>query len=832
MKTTAAFAAWTCAGLLVAFASGCTANRSTTPVAVRLVDLYKPEAVENRETPALPPPRTEWRFDSPAPQPVHARAGVTRGWEAFHSISGLAVREGKLVGRATDELPILHLERTSGLEEPDLVHEVQVRLRVSAGANLSLSFVGAEKIDADKALDYARNLPWDFTTPIIAGSEFHTYLLRTTLHVLTSRTRHIMLRPTDKAGATFEIESVRLISRKEHLASVPSGAGWQGLSEIYRETLVSRSPETIRLRVVLPDRPRLEMAVGTVEDTPVTFRVAAGAPGMKEERTILERTVTRAHRWDDAPVDLAEFAGREVRLSFSVSGEKPGMLGFWGGPIVRSLGAVPQTSAAPKSADQRTADPPQGVILIWADTLRRDHLGAYGYRRPTTPYLDRMAAEGTLFRDCVGQASWTKVATPTLLTSLYPTSHTVVDFFDTLPASAVTLAEVYRDAGYATLSFSSILFTGKFTNLHQGFEEVHDGGSLSNPDSSKTSREYVDRLLPWLEAHREVPFFVFLHVADPHDPYRPYPPYDTLYADADRNKQQEKDDKAVLKVIADPLLRHMGSPMPTREELLKARLDPEAYVEHDRAWYDGSIRGMDAEIGRILERLGGLGLASRTLVVFSSDHGEEFLEHGHTFHGQSLYGELTNTSLIFWRPGAVPAGAVVDRTVETIDVMPTLLDMSGLLVPAEAQGESLLPLITPAVATGCCGLRADGGDADGWTDRPAISEKAATPSGVSGGSPPPRDTVSYAILSGGWKLIRNVKRHGDRAEFELYDHRLDPLDQKDLASAHPEIIRKLAQDLEAWHKKAESARLKSDAASAEEMSPEELERLRSLGYIQ
>ena len=129
------------------------------------------------------------------------------------------------------------------------------------------------------------------------------------------------------------------------------------------------------------------------------------------------------------------------------------------------------------------------------------------------------------------------------------------------------------------------------------------------------------------------------------------------------------------------------------------------------------------------------------------------------------------------------------------------------------------------------GARADDG-IDGWTDRPAISEKLPTPSSASGGSPPPRDTESFAILSGGWKLIHNTKRHGDRPEFELYDHRQDPLDQKDVATAHPEIIQTLVKELEAWHRKAESVRLKPDAASDESMSQEDLERLRSLGYVQ
>jgi diadenosine tetraphosphatase ApaH/serine/threonine PP2A family protein phosphatase len=188
--------------------------------------------------------------------------------------------------------------------------------------------------------------------------------------------------------------------------------------------------------------------------------------------------------------------------------------------------------------------------------------------------LDRLAAEGTLFQDCVGQASWTKVATPSLMTSLYPTSHGVLDFFDRLPASAVTLAEAYRDAGYATLSLSSILFTGKFTNLHQGFEEVHEDGSLPDRRSSKTAREYVDRLLPWLEAHRQLPFFVFLHVSDPHDPYKPYPPYDTLWADASKSEPHEREAKEVKEFIGDPLMKLFG--MPTRAELVEAGIDPQA----------------------------------------------------------------------------------------------------------------------------------------------------------------------------------------------------------------------------------------------------------------
>jgi arylsulfatase A-like enzyme len=780
---------------------GCQRSPASGPEAVHLADVYKPTAVVGRAGTTQQPPRTEWRFDGAS----------GKGWEAFHEVSGLAVRGGRLVGRATGDLPIVHFERTTGLEGKDVVHELEVRLRVSAGANLSVSLSGPPKLDRDDALDYARNFTWDFTTPLVAGDEVRTYTLRTPFSVPASRIRHIFVRPTDQANATFELESFRIVFRGEHLASVPSGVGWQGLSEIYRETIVARSPETARLRVVLPERPWLELAVGTLEDGPVTFRVDGRVEGDKAA-TLLTRTVTRPHRWEDASLDLAGLGGRDVELSLSLVAEKPGAIGFWGSPVVRARGAMPAPAAAGKAGAER----PQGVILVWTDTLRRDHLGAYGYARPTSPNIDRLASEGTIFRDCVGQASWTKVATPSLLTSLYPTSHGVLDFMDRLPATAHTLAESYREAGYATLSMSSIPFTGKFSNLHQGFDVVHEASSLTDPDSSKTAQEYVDRVLPWMEAHRDVPFFVFLHVADPHDPYKPRPPYDTLFADATRTEEHERQGKEVKKKIADPLLRHMGSLMATREELLQAKVDPDAYVGHDRDWYDGAIRGMDAEIGRLVERLRELGLDRKVLLVLTGDHGEEFLDHGRMFHGQGVYGEMNNMALILWGPGWVGSGAV-DETVETIDVMPTLLEASGLLVPAQAQGHSLWPLIK---------MKTTGA---GWTPRPAISEKNVTTTAA--GAPPPRDTESFAVVLGGWKLIHNTKRPGGGPEYELFDHRGDPGDGRDVAADHPEIVVRLSKELEAWHRKAEAARLKPDATGGA-MSSEELERLRALGYIQ
>ncbi|MCH8334020.1 sulfatase-like hydrolase/transferase, partial [Candidatus Sumerlaeota bacterium] len=438
-----------------------------------------------------------------------------------------------------------------------------------------------------------------------------------------------------------------------------------------------------------------------------------------------------------------------------------------------------------------------------------------GYERQTAPALARMAQEGTLLKITIAQATWTKVSTPSILTSLYPSSHTVKQTTDRLPNSAVTLAEVFRDAGYATLSFSSVQFTGRSANLHQGFEVLHEAASRTGEKQSKSAREYVDRLLPWLEVHRDVPFFVFLHVFDPHSPFEPRPPFDTLWADPAKKEEHEKQLDAAREFITSPFLRRLG--MPDRAHLEEAGVDPEPFINYFYDWYDGSIRGMDTEIGRLLERLDELGLTEKTLVVFIGDHGEEFFEHGKTWHGHTVYGELTNVPMILRRPGDVAAGVVVEETVRTIDLFPTILELSGLAAPEGIQGQSLLPLFSAAASE-------SGGE---WIALPAVSEKAAGPPNNPSGS-----HESYALIAEGWRLIHNTIRGDDLPEFELYDEAKDPLNAVNVAEDHPDIVERLSAEMEIWRSEVEAGKLISDEEMIEGASAEELKRLRSLGYLQ
>jgi arylsulfatase A-like enzyme len=219
---------------------------------------------------------------------------------------------------------------------------------------------------------------------------------------------------------------------------------------------------------------------------------------------------------------------------------------------------------------------------------------------------------------------------------------------------------------------------------------------------------------------------------------------------------------------------------------------------------------------------------SRTKVqtVILADHGEEFIEHGKAFHGQSAYGELANVPLLMYWPGVIPPGVQIKETVRNLDVMPTLLELSGLRVPARIQGQSLLPLIAAARKGASPGTVAAAG-VTGWKPQPAITEKLRRPTAWR----PAEDTESFGMVWDGWKFLHHVRRAKDAPEYELFDHRVDPLNLKNVAAQHPQVVEQLKAKLAEWREMTEAGKLpKADAA--EGVSPKELERLRSLGYVQ
>jgi arylsulfatase A-like enzyme len=775
--------AWLLACLVPGGACEPAAREATQPV--RLVERFNSESLHGPRAPTAATAPVEWRF-----------ADVASGWGADLGVRELHSEGARLVGVADSAVPLLLLTRVGDLGPHDRLHAVEVRARVSAGSRIAVRVQAELPSGGLQVLAQERALPfWGYEVPLEPGDRTRTYRIPAEPQVTTSaQTRHVVLSPTDAQGARFEVESVRLIFRREHLASLASGPGWHGLGDIWRESLLARPGQSFVFEVDLPMRAWLDLGLGSVDAGALTFRVTL-TPSEGEAVTLLQRTLTTPERWEPAGVDLADYAGRRVHLTLSVEGSDPAALGLFGSPAVRSR-APPEERA-------------QAVILIVADSLRSDHLDAYGYRRKTAPNLARVAEEGALFADTLAPATWTLPSVPSILTGLHPRSHGVVRLDRKLSPQAQTLPERLREAGYATVAYSSAFFTGRFNNLHQGFEEVHEKGSLPESEGypSKTARAYVDRLLEYMDAHAEVPFFAMLHVFDPHQPFEPRPPYASLWADARRKPVQRRDLEQARPWIGDPTRRRRG--VPGEADLRAAGVDPRLYIEHELDWYDGSIRGLDAELVRVFEKLESLGLAERSVVVLTSDHGEEFHEHGQMLHGHSLHSELLRVPLVFWAPGRVPPRTRVEPLVQTVDLLPTLLELVGLGTATQVHGRSLVPYLHPRVQKPPA--------------RAAFAEKPLDPWLLNG------DVASEAVHSSRWKLVRHTRRPDGRPELELYDRVEDPFERRNLANQAPEVAAELLRQLETWSAEAEVLKLPAQNAGPDDLDAEARMRLRAPG---
>lgn len=636
--------------------------------------------------------------------------------------------------------------------------------------------------------------------------------------------RHFLIAFRECKSGKFSIDSIRFMTEKEEKLKEPSGQQWAGLAEIYRATLAAKTPESIRIPLrELPERARLDFAIGTKEDAPVKFKVAVvSRDGSKESDAtpLFERTVTTPDRWQTVRVDLAGYAGKSVMLEFTLAGEKKGLWGYWGSPVIRSHSDA--AAAMSGSGGTQAKRKPRGVIFLVTDTLRKDHLNIYGYPRETLVHLKKFSEEGVAFRHAISQATMTKISVPSMVTSLYPMSHTVLGFDHGLPASAKTIAEVFRDEGYATVAYSSVPFTGKMNNMHQGYDELHE--SASSPDkeyNNKSARYYVDRLIPWLEEHRDEPFFVFLHVFDAHSPFRPRPPYDTLWG-APGAKERLAELEADMRKLKIP----MSFNLPPKAEYIKTGNDPDELLKIYIDWYDGAIRGMDAEIGRLLEALREMGLDKDTLMVWAADHGEEFWEHGRLFHGHSVYGELNQVPMVYRWPNSpdVRKGIMIDQQVQNLDIMPTILDLAGIQGPSTMQGRSLVPLL-------------NGSGAANWEERPAITQ-AMVRKNLDSRSPATGNAAEtnpekphFGIIDHGWKLVR--KEFDPEAQQELYEHPIDSLNLTNVINSEgvASHSKALLTSLETWRTKARAAQLPGDDTIVQQVSSEELRRLRALGYV-
>lgn len=319
--------------------------------------------------------------------------------------------------------------------------------------------------------------------------------------------------------------------------------------------------------------------------------------------------------------------------------------------------------------------PVRGIVLISIDTLRADHLGAYGYARDTSPFLDELAARGVLFERAVAQYPNTLTSHMSLLTGLYPAEHGVFPPDGVLSPSIPTLAELLAAAGWRTAGFVEDGYVNGEYGFERGFSRWHDEVGRYLPTQIEQTLERGVSFLREMAETRETgetePFFLFLHTYAVHDPYDPPEPFASRYWQGPRPE---------------------GAFHPAGPELLAFNRRQGELSEAARRWlvarYDGSIRYADSVLRGFFAELDRLGLTDEVAVVVTSDHGEEFLEHGRLAHTQ-VYDETLHVPLLVIHPGVTPRR--VPALVQGIDLFPTLLELAGVGVPEHASGRSLVP---------------------------------------------------------------------------------------------------------------------------------------------
>jgi choline-sulfatase len=426
------------------------------------------------------------------------------------------------------------------------------------------------------------------------------------------------------------------------------------------------------------------------------------------------------------------------------------------------------------------------VIFISIDTLRWDHIGCYGYERNTTANIDAFAAENILFENCYVHEPTTAPSHMSMFTGLYPFTHGV-NRFSSLDESITTLAEVLRAEGYRTVGF--VRDCGQMRpvfGFDRGFDKYYE----------KSHREFIAELqnkfmAKHLKKYKDKKVFAFIHYYDVHSdfdklPYDSPEPYDRMYYPNYSGDFTGGDGK----LFASEYLVHVN------QDRVGFKEDDLEYIT---ALYDGGVTYTDKYLGELFGILKELGLYETSVIIVTSDHGEEFQEHGWMLHSNPhYYEELVRVPLIMKLPGTPGKGKVVTRPVESIDFMPTILGMVGVKNVPMMHGDNFMRIIEDPEAE--------------WKDTVFGYSVAKGPRAF--------------VRTERWKLItRNLDGMQD---FKLFDLECDQLEKLDVAGNADGVTERLkAKLIDRYAKLKRPGKQKTVP-----MTVEERERLRSLGYVE
>jgi len=573
------------------------------------------------------------------------------------------------------DLPVSLFEKVPGGADLKVEHHdgwmrlqgerVEALLKIEGGRGVNLAEIGSLQIRVRtqtpgvldvvltmKARDGVLEQPWTETVPLHSPGEWVTYRINTSSpaeEVEGTDNRLLRVRLVAPLGTKeLDIASIRLLDRRARLGAASYGVIREPVGPDAFRSIFAYCPSRISWKVRVHKEARLDGTWGFLGDAPVEMKLVLKDSMGKQ--VLASATLSSDMTWTPINVFLNRWEGQDVDIAWQAEGPG-GTAALWGSPII--------------AGGKRGTQP--NVIIYLVDALRPDRLGCYGSTKGLTPNIDSLAREGTVFVRAYAASNWTPASVPSMLLGVMPDVHGASVTGYRPREDIPTLAEILAAAGYATASYIANGYSGTFTGLDRGFDQVR---CLLNAYSTAL----IDKnLANWVAKHHNQPFFLYVHTMDPHGPYAPEGESFCNFDPTIGGPPSEWD------FMFDP-------------EELKGKVT----AAGRRARYDAEIRNADAAVGKLMAWLDELGITDNTIVLLVADHGEHLGEGGEWGHGgPRMSPELLHVPMIWRWPAGKFARAEIEEPVSLLDLFPTILAAAGLqkAAPSHLQGIDLLDVL-------------------------------------------------------------------------------------------------------------------------------------------
>jgi arylsulfatase A-like enzyme len=805
---------FTLAIMLMAFS--CSGPESDQPLLTAEVPLHLEEhiddaRIEGSEVPENLPAPVVWNFSEPQPdwKALPQRDIPFEPTQLSQIDDALRVTPGK----STEE----DNEYAGGgiyIDVPDWAREDWARVQVRARTSDKVSLIGLRfNLPEESDTDDEFTPPYLYrgeSAPVINDGSVQTYSLRAdwSRGRWEGPWRQLILTFFAEKPGSIDILSVSVIPKEHIYADAPVGVRSDECTKVLRRTLYSHAPGRIEYRVRIPQAGRLDVGLGVIkEDNPVTFRVVA-SQNDEEEVALFEETYSNQKEWAQRSVDLSGMAGETVRIAMETDAERAGAVALWSVPTL--------------TGTRSTKKP--NVIFYIIDGGGADYMSVYGYNRCTTPNFESIAAEGAIFERAYSNSSWTRPSTASFLTSLH---HSVLGGLkngsNPVPEQVLTMAEHMHRAGFQTSEFTSNPNAGRVCNLERGNDVFRDFGIGHNSVSSVSLHE---DFWQWRKDYPGEPYWVHFQTTDVHSDHTPVPPFAGLFISAERRR------------IADEWLERVEQGWRKWRDVGIAELFKKLDVDHVQFWtaqrdlHDETMAHQDYQLGQLVARLKAAGEWERTLLIIASDHSvaagamdynllmrdplPPHIDHDDPATPMLRSGVSRIPLIVVW-PGHIAGGQSFSQPVSMIDMLPTILDLTDLPMPEVMQGQSLAPLLLGEL---------------GWEPRPIILDEFEVD----------RDTGELRgrieVIDGRWGASLEINLDPEVPPEErrpvpllLYDLWNDPECLNSLHEERPDLLEKYTKFLEAQWEAHQALAQHFTRAKDSPLTPEQLETLRSLGYI-